>query len=82
MLLDGVTVRRRLQYLFWGWRPLGKMVCTASAVRLRQASGETTMTFYTGIDIPPEVSHFCIADAAGNIVKEAHVASEPEPIIA
>ena len=40
------------------------------------------MTYYTGIDVSLEVSHFCIVDAAGNIVKEARVASEPEAIIA
>ena len=36
----------------------------------------------TGIDVSLEVSHFCIVDAAGSIVKEARVASEPEAIIA
>ena len=40
------------------------------------------MTYYTGIDVSLEVSHFCIVDAAGSIVKEARVASEPEAIIA
>ena len=40
------------------------------------------MTYYTGIDVSLEVSHFCIVDAAGRIVKEARVASEPEAIIA
>ena len=40
------------------------------------------MTYYTGIDVSLEVSHFCIVDAAGGIVKEARVASEPEAIIA
>ena len=40
------------------------------------------MTYYTGIDVSLEVSHFCVVDAAGSIVKEARVASEPEAIIA
>ena len=40
------------------------------------------MTYYTGIDVSLEVSHFCIVDDAGKIVKEARVASEPEAIIA
>ncbi len=39
------------------------------------------MTYYTGIDVSLEVSHFCIVDTAGSIVKEARVASEPEAII-
>jgi transposase len=50
-------------------------------VWLRQASRETTVTYYTGIDVSLEVSHFCIVDTAGSIVKEARVASEPEAII-
>jgi transposase len=29
-----------------------------------------------------EVSHFCIVDAAGKVVKEARVSSEPEAILA
>lgn len=40
------------------------------------------MTYYTGIDVSLEVSHFCVVDAAGSIVKEARVASEPEAIVA
>jgi hypothetical protein len=38
-------------------------------VWLRQASRETTVTYFTGIDVSLEVSHFCIVDVAGNIVK-------------
>lgn len=39
------------------------------------------MSYYTGSDVSLEVSHFCIVDTAGSIVKEARVASEPEAII-
>jgi len=38
--------------------------------------------YYTGIDVSLEVSHFCVVDAAGKVVKEARVASEPEAILA
>jgi transposase len=58
------------------------MVRTASALGLRQASRETTVAYYTGIDVSLEVSHFCIVDDVGKIVKEARVAGEPEAIIA
>lgn len=44
--------------------------------------GETTVSYYTGIDVSLEVSHFCVVDAAGSIVKEACVASAPEAILA
>ncbi|WP_022675374.1 IS110 family transposase, partial [Novosphingobium sp. B-7] len=40
------------------------------------------MGYYTGIDVSLEVSHFCVVDAAGSIVKEARVASEPGAIVA
>ena len=40
------------------------------------------MGYYTGIDVSLEVSHFCIVDSAGGIVKEVKVASEPDAIIA
>ncbi|NOW46964.1 transposase, partial [Novosphingobium sp. SG751A] len=40
------------------------------------------MNYYTGIDVSLEVSHFCVLDSSGSIVKEARVASEPEAIIA
>lgn len=39
------------------------------------------MSYYTGIDVSLEVSYFCVVDAAGKIVKEARVASEPEAIL-
>jgi transposase len=40
------------------------------------------VSYYTGIDVSLEVSHFCVVDAAGKVVKEARVASEPEAILA
>lgn len=40
------------------------------------------MSYYTGIDVSLEVSHFCVVDSAGKIVKEARVPSEPEAILA
>ncbi|GGC13319.1 hypothetical protein GCM10011494_35230 [Novosphingobium endophyticum] len=40
------------------------------------------MSYYTGIDVSLEVSHFCVVDSAGKTVKEARVASEPEAILA
>ena len=52
------------------------------SMELRQASRETTVAYYTGIDVSLEVSHFCVLDAAGNVVKEARVASEPEAFLA
>src|SRR5690606_36690634 len=48
----------------------------------RQASRETTVGYYTGIDVSLEVSHFCVVDSAGLIVKEARVVSEPDAIVA
>lgn len=40
------------------------------------------MSYYTGIDVSLEVSHFCVVDSAGKVVKEVRVASEPEAILA
>lgn len=40
------------------------------------------MSYFTGIDVSLEVSHFCVVDAAGKVVKEARVASQPEAILA
>ena len=40
------------------------------------------MSYYTGIDVSLEVSHLCVVDSAGKVVKEARVASEPEAILA
>lgn len=39
------------------------------------------MSHYTGIEVSLEVSHFCVVVAAGKVVKEARVASEPEAIV-
>ncbi len=38
------------------------------------------MDYYVGIDVSLELSSVCILDAAGRIVKEAKVASEPEAL--
>jgi transposase len=38
------------------------------------------MDYYVGIDVSLELSSLCILDAAGQIVKEAKVASEPEAL--
>src|ERR687893_779615 len=38
------------------------------------------MDHYVGIDVSLELSSVCILDAAGQIVKEAKVASEPEAL--
>jgi transposase len=40
------------------------------------------VSYFTGIDVSLEVSHFCVVDAAGKVVKEARVASQPEAILA
>lgn len=40
------------------------------------------MNYYTGIDVSLEVSHLCVVDSSGKIVKEARVPSEPEAILA
>jgi hypothetical protein len=58
------------------------MVRTASPLGLCQASREATLTYYTGIDVSLEFSHFCVVDAAGSIVKEARIASNPKAIVA
>ena len=39
------------------------------------------MDHYAGIDVSLEQSSLCIVDATGRIVREAKVASEPEPLI-
>src|ERR1700710_2352861 len=44
--------------------------------------GETTMEHYAGIDVSLECSSVCVVDAAGKIVREDKVASEPEALIA
>ncbi|ANY82264.1 hypothetical protein BB934_28460 (plasmid) [Microvirga ossetica] len=40
------------------------------------------MDYYAGIDVSLELSSVCILDAAGQIVREAKVASEPEALTA
>src|SRR3712207_752525 len=42
----------------------------------------TTMEHHAGIDVSLELSSVCVVDAAGRIVREAKVASEPEALIA
>ena len=39
------------------------------------------MDHYAGIDVSLEQSSVCVVDAAGRIVREAKVASEPEALI-
>src|ERR1700712_3611779 len=39
------------------------------------------MDHYVGIDVSLELSSLCVLDAAGQIVREAKVASEPEALI-
>src|ERR1700760_1764270 len=41
----------------------------------------TTMNHYAGIDVSLEVSHVCVIDGSGNIVREAKVATEPEALV-
>jgi len=39
------------------------------------------MDYYAGIDVSLEQSSVCVVDAAGKIVCEAKVASEPEALV-
>ncbi len=39
------------------------------------------MNYYAGIDVSLEASSVCVIDGSGKIVREAKVASEPEPLI-
>jgi hypothetical protein len=39
------------------------------------------MEYYAGIDVSLESASLCVVDAAGRIVREAKVASEPEILI-
>jgi transposase len=39
------------------------------------------MDHYAGIDVSLEQSSVCVVDAAGRIVREAKVASEPEALV-
>jgi transposase len=40
------------------------------------------MDHYAGIDVSLELSSVCVVDAAGRIVREARVPSEPDALIA
>ena len=40
------------------------------------------MEHYAGIDVSLELSSVCVVDAAGRVVREAKVASEPEALVA
>ncbi len=40
------------------------------------------MDHYAGIDVSLTTSSVCVLDAAGRIVREAKVASEPEALVA
>ena len=42
----------------------------------------TTMDYYAGIDVSLESSSLCVGDAAGRVVREAKIASEPEALTA
>jgi transposase len=42
----------------------------------------TTMEHYAGIDVSLECSSVCVVDAAGKIIREGKVASEPEALLA
>lgn len=40
------------------------------------------MEHHVGIDTSPELSSLCVLDAAGKVIREAQVASEPEALAA
>jgi predicted NBD/HSP70 family sugar kinase len=40
------------------------------------------MEQYAGIDVSLESASVCVVDANGKVIREAKVASEPEPLIA
>src|SRR5262245_20114405 len=40
------------------------------------------MNYYAGIDVSLECSHVCVVDAAGKVIREGKVASEPETLLA
>ena len=39
------------------------------------------MAYYVGIDVSLELSSVCVVDAAGKIVREGKVRSEPETLV-
>ncbi len=49
---------------------------------LLQASSGTTMEQYVGIDVSLEQSSVYVVDAAGRVVREATVASQPDALTA
>src|ERR1700712_3548221 len=58
------------------------MVCGTGSERLGPKHHRgTAMDHYVGIDVSLELSSLCVLDAAGQIVREAKVASEPEALI-
>src|SRR6476469_1420830 len=59
------------------------MVCGTGSERVgpRHHRG-TAMEYFAGIDVSLEDSSLCVVDAAGRIVREAKVASEPEALVA
>src|SRR5919112_5135801 len=56
------------------------MVCTGSERVGPKHHRGTAMEHYAGIDVSLERSSVCVVDAAGRIVREAKVASEPEAL--
>src|SRR5689334_25438376 len=57
------------------------MVCTGSErVGPRHHRG-TAVEHYAGIDVSLERSSVCVVDAAGRIIREAKVPSEPEALV-
>ena len=40
------------------------------------------MEHHVGIDVSLELSSLCVLDAAGRVIREAKVASEPEALVA
>src|SRR5690242_21793620 len=42
----------------------------------------TAMEYFAGVDVSLKDSSVCVVDAAGRIVREAKVASEPEALVA
>src|ERR1700745_2515357 len=54
---------------------------TESGVASSKHHRGTTMNHYAGVDVSLEVSHVCVVDANGKIIREGKVASEPEDLI-
>src|SRR4051812_49266214 len=63
--------------------PQGDGVCGAGSERVGPKHHRgTAMEHFAGIDVSLKDSSVCVVDAAGKIVREAKVASEPEALIA